>query len=226
MPFKGIIFDFNGVLLWDNRLHELAWTHMSLKLRGKRLTEEEAATRIHGRNNAATLTWLTGRELDAETLERLIDEKEALYHRLCLAQRETFRLSPGAVELLTFLTELGVPRTIATAAGSGNLDFYFKYLDLARWFDRRQIVYDNGSVPGKPAPGGYLQAAANLGLSPAACVVVEDSLSGIAAARAAGIGHIIALGPKDTHVQLRALDGVSQVVETLGEIETSRLFLP
>ncbi len=54
-------------------------------------------------------------------------------------------------------------------------------------------MYDDGTFPGKPAPDIYRIAAARLGRTPERCIVVEDSLSGIAAARAAGIGWIAAV---------------------------------
>ena len=90
------------------------------------------------------------------------------------------------------------------------------HLALGRWFAPQHTIYDRGRYPGKPAPDIYLEAAGALGLPPAACVVVEDSLAGIAAARAAGIGGIIALGPAERHIELAALPGVDEVIVDLG----------
>jgi beta-phosphoglucomutase-like phosphatase (HAD superfamily) len=85
-------------------------------------------------------------------------------------------------------------------------------------------VYDDGSRPGKPAPDIYLHAAHTLGLPPANCVVVEDSVSGLQAAHAAGIGHIVALGPPPTHERLRQTAGVCQVIPSLQQIHPDTLF--
>lgn len=98
------------------------------------------------------------------------------------------------------------------------------HLHLGCWFDAGLTVYDDGSRPGKPAPDIYLQAARNLGLAPAQCVVVEDSRSGIEAAHAAGIGHIVALGPADGHHQPACLVGVGQVVESLWQLRGKQWF--
>ena len=215
----GIIFDFNGVLLWDNHLHEYAWTQVSTSHRGTPFSAEEIEFHVHGRNNRHTLEYLMGRVLPENELVDLIDRKEAIYRRLCLSQPAGFHLSPGAICLLDALVEQNIPRTIATAAGRGNLDFYLEHLKLDRWFDPNLIVYDDGTRPGKPAPDMYLQSAANLGLDPDVCVVVEDSVSGIQAAQAAGIGCIFALGPASTHEQLRHLPGVSRTIETLDQIQ-------
>jgi beta-phosphoglucomutase-like phosphatase (HAD superfamily) len=218
MAVKGIIFDLNGVLWWDGDLQEHAWRQFSGELRGWPLSPDELAVHVHGRNNRHTLEVLTGRRIDGDELVWLTQRKEAIYRQLCLEQGSAFRLSPGAPELLDFLAAHGIPRTIATASEKTNLEFFARHLSLAKWFDLDKIVYDDGTRPGKPAPDIYLQAASNLGLPPAQCMVVEDSRSGIAAAYAAGIGHIVALGPADRHGELARLAGVDRVVDSLWEL--------
>ena len=218
MPYQGIIFDFNGVLWWDNALQAQAWRRFSARVRGTPLSDEEMAVHVHGRNNPHTLSYLAGRPVEGQELARLIEEKEAIYRRLCLDLGGDFRLSPGAPALLDLLAAQGIPRTIATASGRANVDFFREHLGLARWFGPGQIVYDDGTLRGKPAPDLYLRAAAVLGRPPGRCLVVEDSRSGIEAARAAGIGCLVALGPRAEHEALRRLPGVDRVVEDLGEV--------
>jgi len=99
------------------------------------------------------------------------------------------------------------------------------HLHLDRWFDVGLIVYDDGSRPGKPAPDIYLQAARNLGLAPAQCVVVEDSRSGIEAAHAAGIGYIVAVRPIDEYDELARQAGVAHVIENLGQLPFEKWFV-
>jgi HAD superfamily hydrolase (TIGR01509 family) len=210
-----VVFDLNGVLWWDGHLHEQAWQRMAQRLRGARLSPEEMADHVHGRHNDHTLVFLLGRPLDDAEAGRLGEEKEVIYRQLCLADAAAFRLSPGAARLLDWLAARGVPRTIATAAGKANLDFFIAHLHLDRWFDVATIVYDDGTRPGKPAPDSYLEAVRRLKVEPACCIVIEDSRSGIAAARAAGIGRIVALGPADRHAALACLPGVSLVVKSL-----------
>lgn len=223
--YRGIIFDFNGVLWWDNHLQEQSWREYSAAIRGTPLSDEEMAVHMHGRNNQHLLEYLTGHPLTGPELEQRIEEKESAYRQLCLAQGTDFKLSPGAIELLDFLVERGIPHTIATASGKSNLDFFIRHLELGKWFNLKQIVYDDGSRPGKPAPDIYLRAAKNLELAPEDSVVVEDSHSGIEAARTANIGLIIGLGPANTHSRLMERPGVGRVVENLGQIPR-RLFRP
>lgn len=215
----GILFDFNGVLFWDSHLQERAWRELSGEVRGTPFSDEEMLLIVHGRTNAYILEHLLGHPPGNEELRELAERKEATYRRLCLAAGESFQLSPGAIPLLDALKRGGMPITIATSSPRANLDFFIEHLALERWFDPAVIVHDDGTFPGKPAPDVYLRAAARLELEPSACVVVEDAISGIEAARRAGAGKIIALGPVERHGALRALAGVGAVITGLGELQ-------
>lgn len=224
MHFKAVIFDFNGVLLWDTELHEQAWKAYSEELRGYALTNEEMKTHVHGRPNSAIFEYLIGRKLNAEELEQHTQGKESAYRDLCLGLGSDFVLSPGAIQLLDFLKDQAIPHTIATASEITNLRFFFEHLHLDKWFRFEDVVYDDGTFPGKPAPDIYLKAAEKLGFSTKDCIVIEDSRSGMKAAHAADIGYIIALGPVASHTELKTLPGVNVAIAQLDEILSMELF--
>lgn len=219
--FNGIIFDFNGVLWWDTALQEQSWQAYARQLRGAPFTKAEMDKHMHGRPNNEVLEYLTGRHLDADEVSRMTEEKETIYRAMCLELGADFCLSPGAVELLDFLTRNAIPHTIATASEKHNVDFFVKHLRLDTWFAVEQIVYDDGTFPGKPEPDIYQRAAAKIGLPPAECIVIEDSLSGIEAARRAGIGHIVALCTSSPRDLLRSLPCVNQVLDSLEDFDTA-----
>jgi len=223
MTYAGIIFDFNGVLWWDSPLIDQGWQRTAHQLRGREFTAGELTQIVHGRNNGGTLEYLVGHPLGIEEIRRMIAERETYYRNLCLQQGDKFRLSPGAIELLDYLREKEIPRTIATASEKTNVDFFVRELHLERWFEPRKIVFDDLIRPGKPAPDCYLAAAAIIGLEPSRCVVVEDSLSGIRAARAAGIGLVIGLTSSQGAEALREA-GAHETVENLGMMERERLW--
>lgn len=209
---EAFIFDFNGVLFWDTHLHDSAWRQYSKKLRGTELTDEEMIHEVHGKTNKDVLEYLTGSPLDEEMLEYHIESKESMYRKLCLDNKDEFKLAPGAIEFLNYIKQQEVKRTIATSSEIGNVKFFFQYLDLAEWFDFDLVAYDDGEVPGKPEPDLYLIAAQKLSVNPADSLVVEDSRSGVASAHNAGIGTIVAIGPKETHKELSALPGVALTI--------------
>ena len=143
---------------------------------------------------------------------------------MCADDMENFVLTDGAEEFLDYLKKHNIPRTIATMSEKINVDFFIKGFQLERWFDLSKIVYDNGKIPGKPAPDIYQIAAKNLCLKPEECIVVEDAVSGIAAAKNAGIGKIIGIGPNDQHDFLKSLDGVSETITNFNEFNREVLY--
>jgi HAD superfamily hydrolase (TIGR01509 family) len=223
LTFNGIIFDFNGVLFWDADLQVKSWQAMAKDLRGRKMTDDELDTHMHGRPNSYVLAYLAGRAIEGKELIDLIQVKESFYRRLCLMTPRRFVLSPGAKELLEALTAHDIPRTIATSSEITNVTFFIEHLDLGRWFDLGRIVYDDGRRPGKPAPDIYRAAAMSVRLDPSECVVVEDATAGLASAHAAGIGYVVALGEPAAHARLLACPGVALAIESLRDFPRERL---
>lgn len=188
---KGIIFDFNGTLFWDSKLHEKAWKEFALKYADKQLTDNDLKEYVHGRINRDIIQFVFNKSFTSNEIQYYSDAKEEIYRSFLLADKNLLKLAPGVEELLSYLKEQKIPFTIATSAEISNVDFYFKYLNLIEWFDIDKIVYDNGNIVPKPAPDIFIKAAANIGLYPANCLVVEDSLTGIKAAHNAGAGKIV-----------------------------------
>ncbi|MCZ0985127.1 HAD-IA family hydrolase [Streptomyces diastatochromogenes] len=133
---------------------------------------------VLGRSTADTarhLHRLTGadpRELAADLDARFLDA----------VQREATPL-PGALELLDLLKELDLPMALVSASARPVVDAALKVLGA----DRFRTTFAEGETPRtKPAADPYLAAARALGVDPAACLAVEDSAAGVAAAEAAG----------------------------------------
>ncbi len=217
MKYKGLIFDFNGVLLLDSHLHEKAWKDFSKDFRGYELTDDEIFHHVHGKTNKSVLEYLLNKKITSEELNELSDKKESIYRKLCLNSPDDFKLASGAVDLFDFLIKNNIPHTIATASEKGNLDFFIKNLNLDNWFDISKIVYDDGSFVSKLEM--FLKASDNLNLLPKECVVIEDSMSGIMAANKAGIGSIIGFGPREDHDKLLQLTGINCAISSLYEFQ-------
>lgn len=151
-----MIFDFNGVLFIDSDFHEIAWQNtISRILNNKVLTNTEINNYIHGRNNREVFEFYLQRKIDNDELNYLSELKEAQYRDLCLQSKERFVLNEGAIQLFEFLLSNNIDFSIATASGKSNLDFFFKYLNLDKWFEFSKIIYDDGLIPGKPRPDFY-----------------------------------------------------------------------
>ncbi len=187
MKLKGIIFDFNGTLFWDTKLHDKAWDEF-LSRKGTHLTDQEKVTVIHGKNNSEIMQSIFGR-ISEEEIHRLTIEKETIYQQLCL--KSNMKLADGAVEFIESLRLHSIPYTIATSSGIENVDFYFKYYNLGDLFDKNKVIYSDGTISSKPDPEIFLRAMHMLKLRPEETLIFEDSPAGIKAAENAGAGCIV-----------------------------------
>ena len=190
LTYHGIVFDFNGTLLWDMDLHNQVWRELGQHHLGRRITDDELNTKFIGRTNLEIWPVLVGHSPSQAELLRLSEEKEAAYRELLLSLPHRVTLVDGAVELFETCLAHGIEIAIGTASGKTNVDFYIETFHLRRWFPADRIVYDDGTRPGKPHPALFTEAIVRLGLPPDQCLVVEDGILGIQAARAAGAGKV------------------------------------
>lgn len=174
------VFDNDGLLL-DT---EDAWTRAEARLferYGKVFTAE------HKRHLIGTSHLLAAEYLEA-VLDRPGEGRALLLELRDLVMEEGAKgvaPRPGAVELVAALREAGVPVGLASNSPRAFVDLVLGQSPLAGCFD---TVVAGDEVPApKPAPDIYLEACRRLGAVPAASVALEDSPTGIAAARAAGM---------------------------------------
>lgn len=218
---KGIIFDFNGTLYWDSQLHYDAWREFSKILRGKEFSDEEMRDKMFGHTNEDIIAYAIGKKPSKEMVEKYAKEKEFLYRKRCKLNLDSFKLAPGATELLDFLKENNIPRTIATMSEWDNVEFYIKEFHLEKWFDLDKIVYSDGTIPGKPAPDIFKIAADKIGLNPKDCIVFEDAIAGIKSAQSAGAGKIIAVASLEPLDFYREIDCVDEIINNFYEFDKS-----
>ena len=210
---KALAFDFNGTMYMDTDKHRQAWNLFFQKYIGRPLEEEEFLHYACGPAVENIMRHFFPQVTDAARITALAGEKEEIYRRLCREDVEGLRLIEGLPEALDRLQARGVPMVIATGAGRGNLDFYFEAFHLERWFDWDHVIYDDGTLPGKPAPDVYLRACERLRTPPRGCMVVEDAFAGIAAAQSAGVGAIVAITATNPAGTLEKLPGVKAVID-------------
>ncbi len=213
---KGVIFDFNGTLFPDTDKHRKAWTEF-LARRGMILEEDDYKAHFLGPTNRQILEMVFKRKLSDDELARYAFEKEDLYRSFCRAERASLVLTGGAEELLDALTSSGIPIAVATGSDPDNVDFYYEALGIGKWIPRELMIYNDGTIPSKPAPDFYLRAASAISLPPEECVVFEDGDSGFLAAHAAGAGKIIGIIGSNTKEKILSFPGVCAAVADFRE---------
>lgn len=194
MKNHAFIFDMDGVLVDSNPTHKIALKQFCKK-HGYDLSEKELREKIYGRTNRDWLLNLLG-DMDEDTVKRYAEEKEALFRELYTTIEPLAGLHP----FLEKLEKNGIPTAIATSAPRANVDFTITRTQIERFFP--VILDDSFVTKGKPDPEIYLKSAAALGMNPAKCVVFEDSLSGVTAAKRAGckvVGLTTTHTPEELH---------------------------
>lgn len=202
MNKTGIIFDFNGTMVFDGPKHVTAWKEFAVKLRGQEFSDEEMSW-MHGKTNQKIIEYLKP-DISLEENNRLSKEKEALYREICMRSPEDYMLVNGLENLLNELKELQIPIIIASASIKDNIDFFIKTFKLDRWFDTDVIVYDDGSYNNKVAM--FQEAAKRLHCDIHDCIVIEDSKSGIQCARECHVKAIAAICNPESEADLHFND--------------------
>jgi beta-phosphoglucomutase len=175
----AVIFDMDGVIIDSNPFHKISLRQFCEKY-GYHLSDEELVNRIYGRTNKEWITNLFG-PLSHDELIRYEEEKEGLFRELF---KNDIKALDGLNQFLHQLKENNIRVAIGTSAPRSNVDYVLAHTKLEKYFS---VILDESHVEhGKPNPEIYLKVADRLGFEPARCVVFEDSLSGVEAARRAG----------------------------------------
>ncbi|MFD7540206.1 HAD family hydrolase [Streptomyces sp. NPDC059819] len=177
-PIELVIFDCDGVLVDSERIAARVQIALGAEL-GWPLTEDEVVDRFIGRSHAAIREQVAA-QLGPDTAA-IWSERFEQFHR----EAVDARLAPvdGLPEALDALT---LPTCVASSGSHDKMRHTLGRTGLYERFAGR--IYSATEVSrGKPAPDLFLHAARQMGVDPAACVVVEDSQPGVHAARAAGM---------------------------------------
>ena len=214
--YKGVIFDFNGTLFFDNDKHVLAWNEISRIIRKKDISEEELHAKFNGTPNEKNIRYMLGKNAPDRLVEEYSNVKEELYRHFCEKDTVTFHLVAGVYEYFQSLKDRGIPFTIASASIKPNIDFFRRSFDLDRFIEPDSIVYDDGTYENKIQM--FLDAAANLSVDIEDTLIIEDSFSGIRSAYHAGCRQIIAVCEKEKEGEYNCLPGVIGTMQTFEQI--------
>lgn len=214
----GVIFDFNGTMFFDSEKHIHAWTSYVEEVTGIQVNSDDIEKHISGKSARQIMEHFLGYEISDSMLEQFSEEKEGIYRRLCNEDKAGLTLAPGLMKFLDYLVEYDIPRTIATTTSLSNIMYYFETFDLYKWFEPDKLVYRDKRIREKPYPDMYLVACKLLQKQPSRCLVFEDSVTGITAAEAAGIRHIVAVKGDNPGLSTDGFNHVHAVIHDYTEL--------
>ncbi|MEE1186147.1 MAG: HAD family phosphatase [Acutalibacteraceae bacterium] len=217
---KGIIFDFNGTLFLDSPYHETAWRKYAKEEFDIDITKDEYYRCIHGSTNPMIYERLFKKPIPAELIGVFGEKKEQIYREQCIKDKDILTFAKGAYELLDYLEKNSIPHAIATSSEINNVNFFKQLFNLEKWFGEGRIIYDDGTVRGKPHPDLYLKAGEKLGVDMKDLIIVEDACAGVRAAKASGAGLVVGICPdgKDKFVGTEYTD---LLIEDFTELDFS-----
>ena len=202
------IFDMDGVLVDTGAAHRAAWSALLDEL-GVRPRQAETWRLTIGRPAEEAVSLLLGQRLSDHDAWLLARRKRELY--LDLADRGTPAI-PGVCAFVGELARRAVPRAVGTSASRHDVGRLLRGIGLREHFP--VVVTAEDVTFGKPDPEVYVLAARRLGARPEACIVFEDSVVGIQAARRAGM-QAIGLTTAYPEAELRA----AGADRTIGDFE-------
>lgn len=182
---KGYIFDLDGTLALSQHFHYEAYA-IILKEEGIPYTREEDIAFYAGQGSEKIFPMIfekNGRFLTAEETDYFIKRKREVYQKLI--ESEPIQAVPGVHEYLEELRTLGKKMIVATGNRRGPTEIILKKTGLEHFFSKAVTVEDVQEP--KPAPETFLLAARELQLEPNECIIFEDTINGIRAAKASGI---------------------------------------
>lgn len=177
--FKAVIFDMDGVIVNTVPIHFKAWKTMFSQY-GKDFTFDDYKKKVDGiprRDGARAI--LT--DLSEEELEKAGSIKQRLF--LEFLQKEKIQVYSTTLDLINELKVNNIKCALISA--SKNCRFVIEKVNATRLFDA--IVDGHQITKGKPDPQVFLIAADKLKVEPCECVVLEDAVLGVQAAKAGGM---------------------------------------
>lgn len=189
MPAAAIVFDMDGVLIDTEPIWEEVRRGYIDELGGRWLSDTQ--DRLMGMSTAEWAEYLSADLLDGKrTPDQVADD---VITRMAARYADHLPLMPDAADTVRRLGA-AYPLGLASSSPRRLIDVVLDHMGVRNLF--RTTVSTEEVERGKPAPDGYLAAAAGLGIDPSACVAIEDSSNGLRSAAAAGMTVIAVPHPR------------------------------
>ncbi len=243
MNFKGVIFDLDGVITGTAKVHSLAWEAMFnsfLKSYAEINNEpyvpfdpaHDYLEYVDGKPRMEGVkSFLASRDIEIpfgelddipeqETVCGLGNRKNSLFTEILV--KEGPEVFQSTVDFIEALIARGVK--IGVASSSRNCKLILELAKLEHLFETRVDgeVSIELKLKGKPNPDIFTTAAANLGLEPHDCVVVEDAISGVQAGSRGNFGLVLGIAREIEGIKLKE-EGADIVVRDLSEISIEQI---
>lgn len=178
---KGVIFDMDGVLSDTQKLHSQIESEL-LNRFGIGLTPAEITKRYAGVKTRTFFDELLRMQSKPYDIDLLMEEK---WHNISKLARMSVDAIEGSVPLVKNFYNSGLPLAVASASDFSYVSAVLEKLGIKEYF--KVVITGDMVKNGKPDPESFLTAAEKIQISPEFCLVIEDGISGMQAAKSAGM---------------------------------------
>jgi HAD superfamily hydrolase (TIGR01509 family) len=213
---KAVIWDMDGVIADTGEQHYQSWL-FAFRKQGSVFSPQEIKDHF-GQRNDIIIRAALGSKTTPQLVESIAEDKEIYFRQKAIGRTIAF---PGVLELLQRLEKLGIVSAVASSAPQENVLLILKELKLEKYF--KATVYGLEVAEGKPSPQAFLLAARKLQVEPVNCLVIEDAVAGVLAAKSAGMK---CLAVTNTHEgkDLAQADMIVSTLQLVGIDDIERLF--
>ena len=226
MSLKAVLFDFNGVIINDEPIHQQLIEQLLVE-ENLRPNPAEFRQICLGRSDRVCLTELLhrrGRVVNETYLAQLLQRKAQAYQQQ-LEKLAKLPLYPGLEDLIFQLRSAQLKLAVVSGALRLEIELVLNRAQLAEYFT--VIVAGDDITTSKPEPDGYLLAVerlnqqdSSLQLQPEECLAIEDTPAGIQAAKQAGISVVGIANTYPFHMLQRQ---ANWTVDYLSDLELERI---
>ena len=212
---EAVIWDMDGVIVDSELSHFISWREVFRKENIQ--ISEDKLRETFGMTSPQVVREILGQDVSQEHAQEISREKEKIFRSLI---KEEAEFLPSVEEWLQKFKESGILQALASSGSQKNIDSVLNALDARRFFEK---VVSGMGMPSKPAPDVFLLAAEKLGVVPGNCLVIEDSIAGVSAAKSAGM-KCLAVTTTNTAGKLGKADLILDSLEMLTQEKLKGLF--
>ena len=176
---QAVIWDMDGVLIDSEGTHQETWV-IALEKFGLPVYRERLK-RSFGMTSEMVVQMMVDDPLPEAIVSQICSEKSRLFRNAIKANAV---IIPGVKSWLDSFRNNGVLQAVASSGTPENIEIALGKLKIKEYFE---VIVSGKNLPSKPEPFIFLKTADMLSVNPLQCLVIEDSLAGVKAAKAAGM---------------------------------------
>ena len=177
---NAVLWDLDGTIVDSAPYHKLAW-HDTFSKWGVSFTEDVHRFTLGRRNNEIIRRYI-GSKMSQHEVDVIAEQKEEKFREYIKDNIQPF---PSVLEMIESLASAEFQLAIVSSATIENIQLITEKLHINSFFNL--FVTGKDVIHGKPNPQGFLMAAGKLGVKPENCIVIEDAVAGVRAAKNGGM---------------------------------------